>query len=178
VTDPETERARMRLAADLIVIRTIEGQPHALLTTVGGGPYHGMQAFPGGHVEAYERIVDAALRELAEETGLKAQPIDMVFLAYYDAPHRDIRDRVLSFTFMVDADRLFERDQAEPIAGSDATALKWASVAALVEDIKFDRLLAYDHSKMILDAAAVMRTPDLWPPGPGKSLGTPARDRL
>ncbi|MEW6436487.1 MAG: NUDIX domain-containing protein [Pseudomonadota bacterium] len=43
-----------------------------LLATRTKPPYAGLFTLPGGHVEAGEKAADAALRELEEETGVKA----------------------------------------------------------------------------------------------------------
>lgn len=38
------------------------------------GPYHGMQEFPGGGIEANELPLEAAVREVEEEVGIKIDP--------------------------------------------------------------------------------------------------------
>lgn len=44
-----------------------------LLATRTKPPYAGLFTLPGGHLEAGEKVADAALRELEEETGVKAE---------------------------------------------------------------------------------------------------------
>lgn len=43
-----------------------------LLATRTKPPYSGLFTLPGGHIEAGEKTADAVLRELEEETGVKA----------------------------------------------------------------------------------------------------------
>ncbi len=43
-------------------------------------PCRNCWAIPGGHLEYGERIRDAAARELEEETGIKAEPIGIVWV--------------------------------------------------------------------------------------------------
>ncbi|MBM0201799.1 NUDIX domain-containing protein [Micromonospora sp. STR1s_5] len=56
------------LAADALVTVTIRGYRWILMVERGDG--HGW-ALPGGHVDPGENPADAAVRELAEETGLR-----------------------------------------------------------------------------------------------------------
>lgn len=44
-----------------------------LLIQRGKPPKKGEWSLPGGHIEPGERLVDAAIRELIEETGVKAE---------------------------------------------------------------------------------------------------------
>jgi 8-oxo-dGTP diphosphatase len=180
MTDFTTEALppRPRVAVDLIVVRTIDDAPHVLLITVSKGLYVDMEALPGGGVEPGELIAAAALRELAEETDLAAETLDLFFLGYYDKPSRDVRERVISFAFMVDADRLAERGGAEPVAGSDAASVQWAPLAGLLGDADRGNFLAYDHSLIVFEAANVIASKDLWPPHRTNVTGTGLRDRV
>lgn len=47
-------------------------------------PYAGDWDLPGGHCEFAEHPADAAVREVAEETGLRIRPIEVVDIAIYD----------------------------------------------------------------------------------------------
>lgn len=47
-----------------------------LLVQRGKSPGNGLWGFPGGHVEPGETALAAAVRELREETGVQAEPVE------------------------------------------------------------------------------------------------------
>ena len=63
---PRVLRARVETSAGGVVVRVIDGAPHVLLIR---DPYR-KWGLPKGHTEEGETASDAALREVAEETGL------------------------------------------------------------------------------------------------------------
>lgn len=85
-------------------------------------PPVGIWAFPGGHLEAGERLVEAAARELREETGLTARFHGLVGL--FDVIRRDAEGR-LSVHYVI-ACYLGLADDGEAVAASDAAAVTWA----------------------------------------------------
>lgn len=68
---PVTEPRRPKLGAIAVVIK--DGQ--VLLVQRRNPPNAGQWGFPGGHVELGETALDAAARELHEETGVTATPL-------------------------------------------------------------------------------------------------------
>lgn len=60
---------------------------HVLLAQRKKQPDAGLWGFPGGHVEWGETTLDAAVRELREETGVKATAVD--YLTNYDLIRQD-----------------------------------------------------------------------------------------
>ncbi|MDF3606884.1 NUDIX hydrolase [Paracoccus sp. DMF-8] len=109
-----------RLAALAVVIR--DGQ--VLLVRRKNPPDAGLWGFPGGHVEPGETALDAAARELVEETGVTARP-----LAYLD--NVDViqhgEDGTLRFHFLLAA-VLCDYLEGFPVAGDDALEASWVPV--------------------------------------------------
>ncbi len=85
-------------------------------------PPAGIWAFPGGHVEPGEGLMEAAARELREETGLVATFTGLVGL--YDVIRRDAAGE-LSVHYVI-ACYFGLADEGEPVAASDAAAVTWA----------------------------------------------------
>ena len=84
----------VKATAGVIVIDKATGQ--VLLTRRNVTPFKGFWCFPGGHIEQNEPVLDAAKREVLEETGLVVDP---VFLGYFDEifPDMQIHNVVIAF---------------------------------------------------------------------------------
>ncbi|MGD9976757.1 MAG: NUDIX domain-containing protein [Bacteroidales bacterium] len=112
---------------------------HILLIRRGNDPYKGRYAFPGGFPEMDELLVDAAKRELAEETGLTN--VELFQLGAFDKIDRDPRDRNIAVAFY---GFTTEKD-SYIVAGDDADKAEWFPLESLPP-------LAFDHSEIILFA--------------------------
>ena len=141
---------RFEVAVDLVVLTVREAVMQVLLVRRGIAPYPGRLALPGGFVLAKEDLVDAAERELVEETGIGDLRVHLEQLASYGAPDRDPRGRVLSVAHLA-----LVTDPGDPVAGSDAAAAAWHPVAALLED---GRRLAFDHRRILADGVERARS--------------------
>ena len=105
-------------------------------------PFAGDWALPGGFVEAGERVVDAAERELAEETELGEAARSLELLGVYDGPGRDPRGPTVSIVYVLAL--------AAPVpvrGGDDAGDARWFELGALPP-------LAFDHALVIADAVS------------------------
>jgi 8-oxo-dGTP diphosphatase len=130
----------IRYTADIVVV-TDDG--HLLLIERGWDPYEGHWALPGGHVDPGETSLDAAARELTEETGVRVDPADLAPIGVFDAPDRDPRGRYVSVAYLA---RVPAGTRA--VAGTDARKAAWFPLDKLPRD------LAFDHSTVI-DAARI-----------------------
>jgi len=87
------------VTVDAVVIRS----GHVLVVRRRGHPGKGLLALPGGFVNDNETILNACLRELKEETSIKAQKVDiqraLVDQRVFDHPGRSLRGRTITHAF-------------------------------------------------------------------------------
>lgn len=135
------------VTADMVLVTGPPGDRSVLLIQRGHEPDAGAWAFPGGFVDPDEDLADAAVRELAEETGLDTlDGIEVVQLGAYGAPRRDPRGRVVSVAYLAEVPR-----ELSARAGDDAAAARWWPVAELVAPDSPVRF-AFDHALILADA--------------------------
>ncbi|KKN88870.1 hypothetical protein LCGC14_0244770 [marine sediment metagenome] len=131
------------VTADAVV--TCSG--HVLVVKRGGNPGKGLLALPGGFVRSNERIKDAALRELKEETRIKVDKLilksNIVTSAVFDYPGRSLRGRTVTHAFHV---RLRDGKLPEVKGSDDAVGAFWLPLA---EVFKREEEFFEDHLTII-----------------------------
>jgi 8-oxo-dGTP diphosphatase len=179
--EDQDQFAVVAVTVDVVAFTIRYGRLHVLLVQRGEDPFAGEWALPGGflrsrsaveRVRVQESLEQAAIRELAEETGLRARTgeigaassgelrVHLEQLASYGDPHRDPRGRVVTVAYLA-----FAPDLPDPVAGGDAAAAAWVPVDALgLPDPQHvvpghaaqqrrgtSRRLAFDHAQILFD---------------------------
>ena len=131
------------LTADIVCLSyDFKAKKHKiLLIQRGKDPFKGSWALPGGFVNEGERSIEAAARELKEETGLDVPVNQFKQIGLYDTPNRDPRGWVISAAYYL----LSVNDLGVAKAGDDAANIS-------VFDIDNLPTLAFDHATIIADA--------------------------
>lgn len=101
-----------------------------LLVRRGKPPLEGRWSIPGGRIEWGERAVDAALRELSEETSVTAEIVGLVdvvdaVMTRSSAESAPARDRPWGHYVLIDYAARWTG--GEPIAGDDAAEARFFS---------------------------------------------------
>lgn len=135
---------RPKLGALAVVLRG----DHALLVQRKNPPDAGTWGYAGGHVEFGETFAEAAVRELHEETGVIARPVQLIDTAEFI--HRDGQD-VVTHHFVLGA-VLCEYVSGEPVADDDALDAAWVSLS----DIYAKRLPMSDRVDDVARMAAAL----------------------
>jgi len=146
--------ARPSVTVDLVIFTIQEGALSALFVTRGEHPFKGALALPGGFLrvgkdrhEQGEDLIDAARRELAEETGLGDSRIFLTQLGAFGKPGRDPRTRVVSVAYVA----LVRPELAQKtVGGGDVTHAQFLDVDKVHK-------LAFDHAEILSSARAFVR---------------------
>ena len=111
------------VTVDAVVVQS----GHVLMVERKARPGKGLWALPGGFVDGYERIEDACLRELKEETKIKV-PVPVLKgsirnRGVFDDPHRSARGRTITHAFYIE---LSPSAELPKVKGSDdAKYARW-----------------------------------------------------
>jgi 8-oxo-dGTP diphosphatase len=98
-----------------------------LLVRRGNAPSKGLWGLPGGAVEIGETIVQAAIREVEEETGVKVEVIK--YLEALDSINRDDEGRI-RFHYVI-FEHLAKPVTGEPRAATDVDDVGWFPIKEL-----------------------------------------------
>jgi 8-oxo-dGTP diphosphatase len=131
------------VTVDIVALTIRADRLHVLLVERAEDPFAGRQALPGGFVRN-ETLDAAALRELAEETGLHPgrgvlKRVHLEQLGTYGDPGRDPRMRVVSVAYLA-----FGPSMPDPVAGGDAAGAAWVPLDEATG-------LAFDHDRILAD---------------------------
>ncbi len=118
-----------------------------LLIRRGTKPLAGDWSMPGGRIEFGERAEAAALRELAEETGITARLVGLVEVV--DAIFTSRTTGAVARHYLL-FDYAAVWVSGEPLAGDDADHAEWISPARLAE------LPLWDETRRVIEAAREM----------------------
>jgi 8-oxo-dGTP diphosphatase len=169
------------VTVDLVALTIRDGDLTVLLVQRSEPPFAGSWALPGGFIKTHsdstgreyqETLEQAAVRELAEETGLLADDahpgagmkslrrVYLEQLGTYGDPGRDPRMRVITVAYVA-----FAPELPTPQAGPDAAAADWVPVPELglpdpegvasgrrvTQRRGTSRRLAFDHARILFD---------------------------
>jgi 8-oxo-dGTP diphosphatase len=144
---------------DLVVFVDTGSNYKMLAIKRGKNPFQGMWALPGGNIDEAEHPIDAAIRELEEETGLTLKGMNLTPnthnehltpVGIFDEPYRDPRNKnCVSYAFGTILNEI-----PSVTAGDDATEADWIDVS-YDGDISVD--MAFDHKEIVKKAVSILK---------------------
>ncbi|MCP5017657.1 MAG: bifunctional nicotinamide-nucleotide adenylyltransferase/Nudix hydroxylase [Ketobacter sp.] len=117
------------VTVDAVVVQS----GHVLMVERKARPGKGLLALPGGFVDQGEKLVDACLRELREETRLKV-PVPVLKGSIkgqqvFDDPYRSARGRTITHAFYIELEPNKELPKVK--GGDDAKHAMWIPLAEI-----------------------------------------------
>jgi 8-oxo-dGTP diphosphatase len=106
-------------------------------------PFKGMVCLPGGFVDYGETVEQAVVREVFEETHIRAKIVKL--LGVYSDPKRDPRGHAVTVGFLL-----------KPVSGKPLGSEETRNVA--FHDINRIPKLGFDHDKIVVDAKKFLKT--------------------
>ena len=124
------------VTVDAVVVQS----GHILLVERKARPGRGLWALPGGFIKPHERLIDACLRELREETRLKVPAAvlkgSVQKQAVFDDPYRSTRGRTITHAFHIE---LVPNPQLPKVrGGDDARHAMWIPLAQITPEQLFE----------------------------------------
>ena len=117
------------VTVDAVVIQS----GHVLMVERKARPGKGLLALPGGFIGQSEKLLEACLRELREETRLKVPaPVlkgSIKSQQVFDDPHRSSRGRTITHAFLIELAPNKELPKVK--GGDDARHARWVPLADL-----------------------------------------------
>lgn len=133
--DP-TQFERPSVTVDVVIFSLVKNELKVLLIKRQAAPFANMWAIPGSFVHIDESLEEAAVRALADETGVEDVYTEQLFT--FGDPGRDPRTRVITVGYFA----LVPHDAIHHKAGRDASETSWFAISELPE-------LAFDHAEII-----------------------------
>jgi bifunctional NMN adenylyltransferase/nudix hydrolase len=129
------------VTVDALVIQS----GHILLVERKAQPGRGLKALPGGFVNPKEKLVDAVIRELREETRIKVPaPVlkgSISKTEVFDDPYRSARGRTITHAYLIE---LHDGKLPKVKGGDDAAKAFWVPFAEVRPEMMFE-----DHYHII-----------------------------
>lgn len=124
------------MTVDAVVVQS----GHVLVVRRGARPGQGQVALPGGFVGQHEKLLDACIRELREETHLKVpEPVlrGSIKRSYvFDDPYRSARGRTITEAFLIELPASETLPKVK--GGDDAAKAFWLPLADMTPEACFE----------------------------------------
>jgi 8-oxo-dGTP diphosphatase len=127
---------RPSVTVDVVFFSLIEVVLKVLLIKRQAAPFADTWAIPGSFVKINESLEEAAVRALADETGVEDVYTEQLYT--FGTPDRDPRTRVITIAYFA----LVPHDAIYPQAGRDTRETGWFSISQLPP-------LAFDHAEIV-----------------------------
>lgn len=133
--DP-TQFDRPSVTVDVVIFSLADDALQVLLIKRESPPFAHMWAIPGSFIKMNESLEEAAVRALADETGVEDVYTEQLYT--FGKPDRDPRTRVITIAYFA----LVPHDAIHHKAGRDASETSWFTVSKLPS-------LAFDHAEIV-----------------------------
>lgn len=116
------------VTVDAVVVQS----GHVLVVTRKNSPGHGLWALPGGFLDQKEKLENAAVRELKEETDIEMSPAQLhgsiVHREVFDYPDRSTRGRTITHAFLFKLRDTFGLPRVRPQL-TEVSNVEWVPIS-------------------------------------------------
>lgn len=124
------------VTVDVVIFSLVKDELKVLLIKRLAAPFANAWAIPGSFIKMDESLEEAAVRALADETGVVDVYTEQLYT--FGTPERDPRTRVITIAYFA----LVPHDAIHPQPGRDARETRWFSISQLPP-------LAFDHAEIV-----------------------------